>query len=267
MESTICLHYQSGFCKFGEFCQKQHVHQVCSIQNCNIKSCRERHPKPCKHFNTVKSCKFGDLCAYKHEVSNEKKAVNDLTNQVKTLVDIVNSMSNNIARLEAEIKEIKSSDSTQISDFSCEKCNYKASSNTVLKRHTSTKHKHISLTPEKVRSSDSHDSPKLIIPSENRFEPDPDNMVTVPQSEPTENIYPPELPQSPITCADLRYGSVCHIQGTECIQTPHSFFMQVYLLYKEEPTLYSNIDTCTSCLRYISKNQMGNRLWVGKGLK
>ena len=27
--------------------------------------------------------------------------------------------------------------------------------------------------------------------------------------------------------------------------------MYVYLLYKEEPTNYSNIYTCTSCLRYI----------------
>ena len=180
---------------------------------------------------------------------------------------MVNSMSNDIARLEAEIKDIKSSDRTQISDFSCEKCNYKARSNTVLKQLTTTKHKHISLTPEKVRSSDTDDSPKLIIPSENQSEPDTDNMVAVTQNEPTENIYPPELPHSPTTCADLRYGSVCHIQGTECIRTLHSFFMQVYLLYKEEPTLYSNIYTGTSCLRYISKNQMGNRLWVGKGLK
>ena len=136
------MHYRSGFCKFGGFCQKQNVHQVCSIQNCNKKSCRERHPKTCKNFNTVKSCKFGDLCAYKHELSNEKKAANDLANQVKTLVDIVYSKSNNIAILEAEIKEIKSSDSTHISDFSCEKCNYKASSNTVLKRYTTTKHNH-----------------------------------------------------------------------------------------------------------------------------
>ena len=171
----------------------------------------------------MKSCKFGDLCVYKHELSSEKKAVNDLTNQVKTLVDIVNSMSNNIARLEAEIKEIKSSDITQMSDFSCEKCNYKASSNTVLKRHTTTKHKHISLIQEKVRSSNTDVSSKLIIPSENRSEPDADNMLTVTQNEPTENIYPPELPQSPITCADLRYGTICHIQGTECIQILHSF--------------------------------------------
>ena len=186
MESTICLHYQSGFCKFGEFCQKQHVHQVCSIQNCNNKSCRERHPKPCKHFNTVKSCKFGELCAYKHELSNDNKAFNDLTNEVNTLKDIVNSMSNNISRLQAEIKEIKSSDSTQKSEFSCEKCDYKASSNTVLKRHTTTKHKHISLTPEKLRSSDTEDSPKLISPSEKRSEPKTNNMVTVTYNKPTD---------------------------------------------------------------------------------
>ena len=46
-----------------------------------------------------------------------------------------------------------------------------ASSNTVLKRHTTTKHKHISLTPEKVRSLDTEDSPKLIIHSENGLNP------------------------------------------------------------------------------------------------
>ena len=38
-------------------------------------------------------------------------------------------------------------------------------------------------------------------------------MVTVTHNEPTKNIYQPALPLSPITCADLKYGSVCHIQG------------------------------------------------------
>ena len=40
-----------------------------------------------------------------HNVSNENKAVNDLTNQVKTLEEIVNSQ--HIASLEAELQEIK----------------------------------------------------------------------------------------------------------------------------------------------------------------
>ena len=90
-------------------------------------------------------------------------------------------MSKMIASVEAEIKVKKNSDSTQKFEFFCEKCYYKVSSNTVLQRHTTNKHKHISLTPEKVRSSDTADSIRLISPCEKRSEPPTDDMVPVTQ--------------------------------------------------------------------------------------
>ena len=177
MEGTLCLYNQSGFCRYGDMCRKHHVHEVCSTSNCKNKSCRQRHPKPCRHFKTEVSCKFGDLCAYKHETSTEQRNVNDLVNKLKVLEDTVNYMNIKIGTLETEIQNIKNKKVSQTSEFSCEKCDYKASSNTVLKRHTTNKHKHISFTPEKDRSVlEVEDIVKVVSPSEKRSEPQADLM-------------------------------------------------------------------------------------------
>ena len=177
MEGILFLYNQSGFCRYGDMCHKHHVHEVCFTSNCKIKSCSQRHPKPCRHFKTETSCKFGDLCAYKHETSTDQKNVNDLVNKLTVLEDTVNSMNLKIGTLKTEIKNIKNQKVSQTSEFSCDKCDYKVSSNTVLKRHTTNKHKHISLTPEKERSVlKVEDFVKVVSQSEKRFEPQADLM-------------------------------------------------------------------------------------------
>ena len=59
-----CLFNDTGFCKFGDQCRKQHHKSVCFIMHCN-RNCNSRHPKPCK-FKA--KCKFfsKQICAYKH---------------------------------------------------------------------------------------------------------------------------------------------------------------------------------------------------------
>ena len=65
---TVCRHYQTGFCKFGKSCRKQHVKEICQMNNCNLKICTQRHPKVCKYFKHRQHCKFGDSCCYRHDI-------------------------------------------------------------------------------------------------------------------------------------------------------------------------------------------------------
>ena len=90
-------------------------------------------------------------------------------------------MNMKLGALENEIKQIKSKEDSKTSEFSCEKCDYQASSNTVLKRHISTKHKHKTLTPEKERSSISEKSVKAVSPS-----PTTEIFEAIPDSKPSE---------------------------------------------------------------------------------
>ena len=65
----VCKHFQTGYCKFGRSCKKQHVSESCLKADCNSKACLQRHPKQCKFFSQSGFCKFGDSCSYKHTSS------------------------------------------------------------------------------------------------------------------------------------------------------------------------------------------------------
>ena len=57
--------------------------------------------------------------------------------------------------------------------FKCEECNYNASTETVLKCHITSKHKHLSKTPEMSRESIFNDSLKFSkYIEEKRYSPD-----------------------------------------------------------------------------------------------
>ena len=82
--NSKCFFNDSGFCKFGDECRKQHYKNVCSSQFCD-KTCNSRHPKLCK-FN--ERCKFNakEICAYKHVTpANDEVAVEALKKQVQSL--------------------------------------------------------------------------------------------------------------------------------------------------------------------------------------
>ena len=99
MESTHCKYYQYGFCKFGDFCRKQHVKEVCSQKFCREKMCLKRHPKPCRNFKSALSCKFGDTCAYKHVTLNTHSDIDDLKANIKSLEGTITDMSQKIIYL------------------------------------------------------------------------------------------------------------------------------------------------------------------------
>ena len=165
----VCKHFQCGFCKFGESCQKQHIKEICLVQSCTSKSCIKRHPKNCKYFSIQQSCKFGDHCAYKHNFNSDKSK-----NKIIALEAAVEFMKAQICDLTEEVKNIKSKKHKVRSDLSlkCEICDYKASTKSVLKRHTTTKHKKNIPPPENERHRDLETSLPLLVPLEEREEVD-----------------------------------------------------------------------------------------------
>ena len=104
----VCKHFQCGFCKFGESCQKQHIKDICLVQSCSSKSCVKRHPKNCKYFSIQQSCKFGDHCAYKHNSNSDKSENNKYLNKIIALEDSVEFMKKQICDLTEEVENIKS---------------------------------------------------------------------------------------------------------------------------------------------------------------
>ena len=168
-EKLVCRHFQTGFCKFGESCKKQHVKENCQTKTCLSKICKFRHPKPCKYFMRNQSCKFGNSCAYEH-IEHTDTHIGDLQRKVDALQAKVDEMGITVNNLEAKL--------LKLSVNQCESCDYKASSITALKAHVTKKHKDtISPEPEMERSKTSDVSLHISSPAVERDEPhDPSDI-------------------------------------------------------------------------------------------
>ena len=115
-----CKFNDSGYCKFGSQCRKQHFSKVCNKPNCK-RDCKARHPKLCKHEQTCKFLKRG-ICAYKHVtlVSDDEKLKtlkneliilknknSDQKNNLKEVEILLNKEKEKTIILEAEIKDLE----------------------------------------------------------------------------------------------------------------------------------------------------------------
>ena len=102
---TICKYNQSGFCRYGSHCRKQHNMDICMHTQWTMETCVKTHPRMCKYFTNFGKCKFSDSCAYIH--INKTQALNDKI--VKQKVDLENE----IKQLRAEIEDL----AIQVSDL------------------------------------------------------------------------------------------------------------------------------------------------------
>ena len=93
----------------------------------------------------MNSCKFGEQRAYNQELSKVHTDVTELVEKINNLENTVKAMNAKISSLETELQIIMNKTVSDKTEFSCDKCEYRASSKIVLKRHKTSKHKHISL--------------------------------------------------------------------------------------------------------------------------
>ena len=154
MDSNICTFNQTGYCKFGQVCNKVHENNICEKSICEDLQCKKRHPKVCKYFMMNHICKFGSQCAFSHrkavksvelesalqeisrlkiEVSNLKKTVEfiflmkqneeslkkdiyDLSKEIETLKDYNQEIHYKIRLIEEELEESFTEEEQSVDD-------------------------------------------------------------------------------------------------------------------------------------------------------
>ena len=168
MEGRVCKHYQTGFCKFGVHCRKQHVIEMCTEEHCDKRICVKRHPNMCKYFSLNHFCKFGEMCCYKHITFKNSSETFNLEIKIGELETCIKNMSAQISNLEKNIEALQKMSAPKV-DFNCDECGYLASSETVLKRHITIKHLSTN-QPENLRDSVQDKSLQLSPGSEARAE-------------------------------------------------------------------------------------------------
>ena len=72
MNQNVCSKNKFGFCRFGETCRYKHVNIRCEENDCEIQSCKMRHPRACTYYRDFRRCKFGTFCSYDHRNVEEK---------------------------------------------------------------------------------------------------------------------------------------------------------------------------------------------------
>ena len=172
VDESICLYYQTGFCKFRENCRSRHLHTICKEQH-DFKAvgCSLRHPKLCKLYKSDGICKFKHDCAYNHPSKNDNKSMTEHDQEVTTLRLEVAQMKakicqleNNVDILQKEIQKVTQINveeivaivlSTQQSkneqekealedkeeSVKCDICNFKARGKWTMIKHMSNEHK------------------------------------------------------------------------------------------------------------------------------
>ena len=158
----VCKHFQTGHCKFGVNCKKRHISENCLNADCLDKTCLKRHPKQCKYFSQIGSCRFGEECSYKHTLPSSHE---HFSSQIQALEGRIGDMCKAIKVLEDKILELENVNQ-------CEKCEYKANSSTSLKTHMSKKHKSLLplSSPERERAAPSDAIHNISMPSSEREE-------------------------------------------------------------------------------------------------
>ena len=97
-------------------CDKYHSKKVCKDINCDVKSCNDRHPRPCT-FYSLGVCKFSKDCSFSHkkveDINSLRKEVSDFRlkycsaiQQVLTQDKIINVLKEQVNTLQGEVMNI-----------------------------------------------------------------------------------------------------------------------------------------------------------------
>ena len=76
-ERNTCHYHKYGYCREKNECQRFHSSVICTETNCDIRNCRNRHPKECKFYQSQEFCKFGPSCMYDHKATDQTKSLKD----------------------------------------------------------------------------------------------------------------------------------------------------------------------------------------------
>ena len=94
IKTEKCQYYDSGYCKYGDKCNKIHPDKVCNDENCIGENCDKRHPNPCKFGVRCKHNKK-KKCSYSHVTfASDDEKINDLEKKFEYLENKVREIEN-----------------------------------------------------------------------------------------------------------------------------------------------------------------------------
>ena len=109
-QETVCKFNKFGFCKFGNYCFRNHEKRVCENGECQVHGCPLRHPRKCKFFTEFSYCKFGSYCKFSHQTSRTietSRVIEDLKEEISLLKNKIKEEEKDIQFKETQIKSIK----------------------------------------------------------------------------------------------------------------------------------------------------------------
>ena len=115
MASQKVCHYEKyGYCKMKDDCLYFHPKELCEKEQCDVKSCRQRHPQICKFF-ALGACKFLDTCKFDHSRIEDNNECKLKLKKLEEKIDTLEKLSKNQEMVIEELKErIKKLDSEMI---------------------------------------------------------------------------------------------------------------------------------------------------------
>ena len=122
----------------------------------------------CNYFTIQQFCKFGEKCAFQHNISKNQSDIHKLNEKIALLEGSIKLLKKQIEVLielqNTSIIMKKSNDALK-----CEKCEYTASSSKVLKRHKTMKHKTIEEDNSLVRAETLFFPPPPVDADQNQY--------------------------------------------------------------------------------------------------
>jgi hypothetical protein len=64
---SVCKFNKFGFCKFGNYCFRNHENRICVNEECQVHGCPFSHPRKCRYFMEFRYSKFGSYCKFSHQ--------------------------------------------------------------------------------------------------------------------------------------------------------------------------------------------------------
>ena len=111
---NVCSHNKFGFCKFGNFCRKRHIEELCNNKDCETNFCEKRHPRSCRFYSEFGRCKFGEFCRFKHVERSESFRNDKEIEELKALLILKDDQILAIAhKIDTIVRYLKSKDSEE----------------------------------------------------------------------------------------------------------------------------------------------------------
>ena len=91
-------------------CDKYHSKKVCRDSNCDVKSCNDRHPRPCT-FYSLGVCKFSKDCSFSHkkaeDINSLRKEVSEFRSKYASAIQQVKKQDNIISILREQVNTLQ----------------------------------------------------------------------------------------------------------------------------------------------------------------